>query len=364
MEEPKSSSSSGTGLKLAARGPGCGSATTMKTHHLGKARQEGVPDCRGTELLGRSPSMLRMMRLVGKVAASDVKAVLIVGESGTGKELVARALHDLSWRKGAPFVPINSGAIAPSLLESELFGYVRGAFTGAVSGGRCGRIEFANGGTLFLDEIGDMDPGLQVKLLRVLESGEVRRVGANDLLQVDVRFVSATHQSLEELMEQGKFRKDLYYRLSVITIHVPPLRERGEDVLLLADHFLRSFSAARGGDPPRLSIATRDHLMGHDWPGNVRELRNTLERLVVLGPESEAGPEAEAPSRPWTPPAWRTSSDETRKVDLEHMTLGELEKVAIRFALQRSAGNRTVAANYLGISYSALRRRLARLGLS
>lgn len=316
--------------------------------------------------VGRSDPMRHLVDVVRKVAASDARAVLIQGETGTGKEIVAQTLHALSRRCAAPFVPINSGAISASLLESELFGYARGAFTGAVAGGRPGRIEFANGGTVFLDEIGDMDTGLQVKLLRTLETGEVRRVGANELMHVDVRFLAATHQPVQQLIEEGRFRSDLYHRLSVVTLTVPPLRDRGDDVLLLSEHFLDSISNALGTPPPRLSRAAKSCLLRYSWPGNVRELRNLMERMVILGGSGAIG--AEMLCLDETSPASLDIGDEDSErramLDLAGMSLDDVEQATVRFAIKSSDGNLTEAARRLRIGYGALRRRVARYAIA
>ncbi len=231
-------------------------------------------------LVGSHPSMQRVFELIRKVGKSQ-SAVLITGESGTGKELVARALHDLSVRKSRNFVPVHCGAIPEDLLESELFGHVKGAFTGALAA-RTGRFQLASGGTIFLDEIGEMSPRFQVKLLRVLEDGSFEPVGATSTLHTDVRVVAATHRDLRSMAKEGGFREDLLYRLDVVEIHLPALRERREDVPRIAEHFLAKLRETRG--MPRFDLApeTRQALMAYDWPGNVRELRNVLERAAVL----------------------------------------------------------------------------------
>ncbi len=230
-------------------------------------------------LLGDSPQMVSLRALLRRVAGTD-STVLVQGESGTGKELVARLLHAWSPRAGRPFVAVNCGAIPGELMESELFGHERGAFTGAQAA-RKGRFELAGRGTLFLDEIGEMSPALQVKLLRVLQERCFERVGGSETLQAGARIVAATHRDLEQLIELGRFREDLYYRLHVVPVHIPPLRERADDILLLAEHALRGLEAA-GLGRVRLGEGVPQALLDYAWPGNVRELHNLMERLVIL----------------------------------------------------------------------------------
>ncbi len=236
-------------------------------------------------IVGGSDVMRRLFGVLGRVSGSD-STILINGETGTGKGLVARAIHRNSKRAGKGFVSINCGAIPENLLESELFGHVKGAFTGATAN-KTGKFEQAHGGTIFLDEIGDMSPDLQVKLLRVLEEGEFEPVGGNRTVHVDVRVIAATHRDLEEHVSAGRFREDLYYRLYVIPLVLPSLRDRGEDIMLLADHFLGHFNERTGSSVSGFSASARAALLGHAWPGNVRELRNLVERLVVLTPEGQ-----------------------------------------------------------------------------
>jgi two-component system nitrogen regulation response regulator GlnG len=233
-------------------------------------------------IIGRSPAMQQLFRTLGRVAASDL-TVLITGESGTGKEMVARTLHERSQRAERPFVAINTAAIPADLLESELFGHEKGAFTGADKS-REGRFEQADGGTLFLDEIGDMPAALQAKLLRVLEEGRIQRVGGNQSRVVNVRLLAATHQHLPEKITKGTFREDLYYRLNVIPVHIPPLRERRDDIHELANHLLTQAADELGMKAPVLLDDAADLLSRHDWPGNVRELKNVMRRLAVLTP--------------------------------------------------------------------------------
>ncbi|WP_297670197.1 sigma-54 dependent transcriptional regulator, partial [uncultured Desulfovibrio sp.] len=231
-------------------------------------------------IIGQSTTLAEVFKVLGKVAPTD-STVLVTGESGTGKELLVRALHANSRRAEKPFVPINCGAIPKELLESELFGHEKGAFTHAIRS-RPGRFELADGGTIFLDEIGEMDLSLQVKILRVLQEKEIERVGGSGCKKVDVRIVAATNRDLEAEVAAGRFREDLYYRLNVIPLHLPPLRERGRDVLLLARHFLNHFCTKKSRPPLGLDETTRRILSAYAWPGNVRELENFMERLSIL----------------------------------------------------------------------------------
>ncbi len=232
-------------------------------------------------MIGRSAQMRELFDLISCVAEEGDSTVLVQGESGTGKELIARAIHENSPRKAGNFVPVNCAAIPDELLESELFGYVKGAFTGAQQA-KIGRVQFADGGTLFLDEIGDMKPNLQAKLLRVLQEREVEQVGGVRPTKVDVRVIAATHQDLEKLVAEGKFREDLYYRLAVIPLAAPPLRERGDDIPLLIERFIEQFSRRKTDSPTRLDPVALQSLKAYEWPGNVRELENLVQRLVIL----------------------------------------------------------------------------------
>jgi transcriptional regulator with GAF, ATPase, and Fis domain len=231
-------------------------------------------------IIGQSTSLASVFKMLGKVAPTD-STVLVTGESGTGKELLVRALHANSQRAAKPFVPINCGAIPKELLESELFGHEKGAFTHAIRS-RPGRFELADGGTVFLDVIGEMELSLQVKILRVLQEKEIERVGGNGVKKIDVRVIAATNRDLESLAASGHFREDLYYRLNVIPLHLPPLRERGDDVLLLARNFLERFCRKKSRSPLKLASVTEKILSNYDWPGNVRELENVMERLSIL----------------------------------------------------------------------------------
>ncbi len=232
-------------------------------------------------MIGRSPLMQELFELIACVAEDGESTVLIQGQSGTGKELIARAIHEKSERKSSHFVPVNCAAIPDELLESELFGYVKGAFTGAQQA-KIGRVQFADGGTLFLDEIGDMKPNLQAKLLRVLQEREVEQVGGVKPIKVDVRIIAATHQNLEELVASGSFREDLYYRLAVIPLLAPPLCERQDDIVLLAGKFIEKFSRRRSDQPTTIDPVAMKSLQAYSWPGNVRELENLMQRMAIL----------------------------------------------------------------------------------
>src|SRR5262245_54087297 len=240
-------------------------------------------------LIGDTPQMQSVRRLIETIAPTDA-SVMILGETGTGKELVARSLHEKSRRAGHTFIPVNCGALPENLVESELFGHRRGAFTGA-DAHRKGLFEVANGGTLFLDEVGELDKSVQVKLLRFLESGEIRRVGENDPFRVDVRVLCATNRDLRDMIATDQFREDLFFRINTFEIHSPPLRERRGDIPLLAAHMMRRFSSRRGGPEPHLTQEAIDALMAHDWPGNVRELANAIERATILSGGGPIRPE-------------------------------------------------------------------------
>jgi DNA-binding NtrC family response regulator len=305
-------------------------------------------------LIGRTAPMLEVYKQIAH-AADSTAAVLIVGESGSGKELVARAIHANGKRAHEPFLPINCGAIADTLLESELFGHARGAFTGAVSDHK-GVFEQAGGGTVLLDEISDTTPALQVRLLRVLEEGEVRPVGGTRSIRVSARVIAATNRPLEPAIADGKFREDLYYRLSVILIRVPPLRERRADIPLLIASFLED-ACKRAGQRKTLSAGALDTLMRHQWPGNVRELRNTIERLVV----SSRGSMLEASDLPDLIGAARLTAPDQPFADLP--TLDDLERRYLLHVLDAAQGNRTRAAEILGVDRRTLYRMAERFGI-
>ncbi|MHC4957850.1 MAG: sigma-54-dependent transcriptional regulator [Planctomycetota bacterium] len=305
-------------------------------------------------LVGRSETMQGLYGRIERVGDSQA-TVLIEGESGTGKELVARAVHDCSPRRHGPFVAVNCAALSASLLESELFGHERGAFTGAHTRRR-GRFEAADGGTLMLDEIGEMEPGLQAKLLRALEEREIVRVGSNEPIPVDVRVVAATNRSLRERVGEGTFRADLFYRLNVVRLALPPLRERAEDIPELVATFLDDLAGQHGCERPGIEPRLLDRLRGLAWPGNVRELRNCVETMLLTGPGAELGPDdlpADIAGRR-RPPA----------EGLSMRPIADVERELIANTLKELAGNRARAAEALGISARTLYRRIKELGLS
>jgi two-component system, NtrC family, nitrogen regulation response regulator GlnG len=326
------------------------------------------------ELLGRAPAMQQVFRAIGRLARSSV-TVLITGESGTGKELVARALHDHSPRSGKPFVALNTAAIPAELLESELFGHERGAFTGANTQ-RQGRFEQADGGTLFLDEIGDMSMPLQTRLLRVLAEGEFYRVGGQTPIRVDVRVIAATHQNLEDRVASGLFREDLYHRLNVIRIELPPLRARAEDIPDLLRHYMHVAAAELGVEPKALAPEAFARLTVHDWPGNVRELVNLCRRLSVLAPGSEvhledlppelANASGETMQADWATAlaGWAERHAHTADAPLLDTAQPQFERVLIQVALKRTQGHRQDAARLLGWGRNTLTRKLKELGMN
>jgi DNA-binding NtrC family response regulator len=302
-------------------------------------------------IIGNCPEMRAVFGLIGKAAQTSAN-VFISGDSGTGKELVARAVHYHSDRRASAFVPVNCSAIPDTLLESELFGHVKGAFTGAKDS-RAGFFEIANGGTIFLDEIGDASPSLQAKLLRVMQSKEFCMVGSSRTRTVDTRIIAATHKDLRRLVEQGLFREDLFYRIHVIEIHLPSLCQRGvDDIIMLANHFLRKFAAEMNRDVPRLTDEALNALAQYAWPGNVRELENLLQRLVIIGD----GPVIDSSD---LPESMRFSISRARFGD---KTLAEVEADHIRAVLARTGDNKTRAAEILGIDRKTLREKLKRLG--
>ena len=306
-------------------------------------------------IIGESPAIRQVFETVQQVAPSRA-TVLITGETGTGKELIAKAIHNLSPRKNGPFIAVHVAALPTSLLESELFGHEKGAFTGAVER-RIGRFELADGGTLFLDEVGELEPPMQVKLLRVLEERAFERVGGAKTLQVDVRLVAATNKDLKKLVSEGKFRDDLFYRLSVVTVDLPPLRERRDDVPLLVKAFLDEFGRENNKQVRELTPEALNVLLAYDWPGNVRELRNAIEQMVVLA-RSERLTVRDVPA------GIRGSADLTRiNVVRTGMTVEEAERQLIVQALKDTDGNRTKAAKKIGISRRTLHRKLKEYGL-
>ncbi len=306
-------------------------------------------------IIGTSPAMQEVFETI-RQAAPTRATVLIQGESGTGKELVARALHQCSPRREGPFVPVHCAALAPTLLESELFGHEKGAFTGAVERRR-GRFELADGGTLFLDEIGEIDAALQVKILRVLEERQFERVGGSETIRVDVRLVAATNRDLRQLVTEGKFREDLFYRLYVVNLTLPPLRDRDGDIVRLAQHYLKSIAAENGKPVPAIAPEAMDLLAAYRWPGNVRELRNVIERMVVLGTGGKLTVRD-------LPAAVRgAGGGETAFASRAGRVLRDAERQLIEEALRRHKDNRTKAAQDLGISRRTLHRKLNEFGL-
>jgi len=305
--------------------------------------------------IGRSKPWLDVLRLAETVAPTD-STVLITGESGTGKEVIARYIHDLSSRVDHSFLSINCGALPESLLESELFGHVKGSFTGAVKD-KMGLFAAAQSGSFFLDEIGETTPSTQVKLLRVLQQREVIPVGATEALAVDARVIAATNRDLEEEIKRGHFRADLYYRLNVIAVHLPPLRHRPDDIPILADSFLARSGSQRQEAPKTLNEAALDVLMAYQWPGNVRELENALERAVILSPSGLITPDA-LPERITARRAEPLVSERTPTSP----TLEAIERAYIQWVLQNEGGNKSRAADMLGIDPSTLYRKLARYG--
>jgi two-component system response regulator HydG len=296
-------------------------------------------------MMGESPAMQEMQEMILRVAPTPA-SVLILGESGTGKELVANALVSHSDRARKPYIKMNSAALPKDTLESELFGHVKGAFTGAIKD-RKGRFELANGGTLFLDEIGDMPMETQVKLLRVIQEGEFERVGGSEIIRVDVRIIAATNRNLPQAVKEGEFREDLYYRLNVIQIHVPPLRERRDDISQLAEIFLKRY----GTKGKRLDQGALEALNSYDWPGNIRELKNIMERLGIIVAGETIGI-SDLPSEVQTPESHESSSNEISG------TMDDIERQAIFSALRQSKGVKSEAAKTLGIGLKTLYRKL------
>jgi transcriptional regulator with PAS, ATPase and Fis domain len=330
-------------------------------------------------IVGESPVMKRMIALAYKVAESEASSVLLQGESGTGKDLVAKAIHYGSRRSDKPFVAINCAAIPSTLIESELFGYEKGAFTDA-KGRKEGLFEQAEGGTIFLDEIGELEIGLQAKLLRVLEEGAFRRVGGLKDLPLDVRVIAASNRDLKSESEAGKFRLDLYYRLSIIQIDLPPLRERGDDVLMLTDHYIKNFNEKLRKRIRGVTSEVVDIFRRYRWPGNVRELRNVIERAMILEDDDlitanwlprGVTPEAQFAAQPQEAVATRAktaakkatnaSLDEPFRLPPEGVQLDSVEMSLVEQAMKRSGGNQTRAADLLGISRDQLRYRLKKL---
>jgi two-component system nitrogen regulation response regulator GlnG len=327
-------------------------------------------------LVGSTSAMQEIYKTIGRVAESDA-TVLIHGESGTGKELVARAIHFHSKRSGRPFIAVNSAAIPSELLESELFGHEKGSFTGAVAR-KLGKFEAAAGGTLFLDEIGDMSLSLQGKLLRVLQEREFERVGGTEPIRTDVRVIAATHHNLEKMVRENRFREDLFYRLNVIQINIPPLRKRKDDIIPLAGHFLRKYQPGRGGGAKMFTPETLKAFRVYDWPGNVRELENAVQRAVTLAQGDKIFPDA-LPPQIFKPGHGVTLSFENfleekladlvdRLGGLDHgdiysLVIQRVERPLITLVLRKTEGNQVRAAGLLGINRNTLRKKIRELGI-
>lgn len=319
------------------------------------AMRLSTTDAGETKLLGKSDAINNVCKMIAKVARSQAP-VHITGESGTGKELVAQMIHEQSSRQNKPFTPVNCGAIPSELMESELFGHKKGSFTGAVSD-KSGLFQSAEGGTLFLDEIADLPLSMQVKLLRVIQEKTVRPIGQAEEVSIDVRILSATHKNLDQLVKTGQFREDLYYRINVIELNVPPLRERGNDIFLLSEHILARLAADMQIPPPTLGAEAQSKLMGYHFPGNVRELENTLERAITLSEDNTIKVTdilLKGGSKEVKDPAETTDLGKA---------LDDVERTAIMNALEETRFNKTAAAKKLGLSLRALRYRIQKLNI-
>ena len=322
-----------------------------------------------SDLIGECPAMKELKAQMMRVAATDAN-VLITGENGTGKDVVAHALHQLSDRARKPFVNIDLGCIPENLFESELFGYEKGAFTDAKNA-KEGRIETADGGTLFLDEIGNLNLPMQQKLLTVIEKRETQRIGSNKVSRVDVRILAATNANLREKVGEGAFRQDLFYRLNTIELHLPPLRERGEDIVLLAEYFLKIYSGKYSVGDVVLGASAKQKLLKHTWPGNVRELQHCIERAIVLGDKTELAAEdirledsvVVSGASSSDSSSGSSSSSSSSSVNIDSLNLQTLEREAIKRAISLSNGNLTQAAELLGITRFALYRKIDKLGV-
>lgn len=319
--------------------------------------QLGEKGVTAEQIVSRSPQMSALINMAGRVAASRT-TVLLRGESGTGKELMARLIHHLSPRAERPIIAVNCGALHENLLESELFGHERGAFTGAVAR-RIGRFEEADGGTLLLDEVGELSPSVQVKLLRFLQEREFQRLGGNQTIHADVRIISATNQDLEAMVRTGSFREDLFYRLNVVTMIIPPLRERREDIPALLDHFLRKYARENGRTIEGMSSEAHDMLLKYDYPGNVRELENIVERAVVITRE----PVISVEDLPFQRERGRVGAEHRSEDGTLRGALEELERRLIGEAMDKAEDHQTKAAELLGLSERMLRYKLKKYGL-
>jgi two-component system nitrogen regulation response regulator GlnG len=351
-------------------------ALSRLVHTPAVVAEEEAVDERADAIIGRCPAMLQVYKAIGRVAEQDV-TVLITGETGTGKELVARAIYQHGQRSAGPFLAINCAAIPEQLLESELFGHEKGAFTGA-DRSRIGKFEQCSGGTLFLDEVGDMSPLTQSKLLRVLQEQRFERLGGNETIQTDVRVLAATNRDLNTLVARGRFRQDLFYRLSVFTIHLPPLRERGEDTSLLVQHYLRRFGRELGKEVNGITPEAMHALRGHPWPGNVRELQSVLKQALLQATGSvlaqdflpalllERNHLAECPPSEDSKPLPQFIEEQLAAGadDLYQVSLRRMERLLLTRVLQHTQGNQVQAAKILGITRGSLRNKLRELGIS
>jgi len=352
-----------------ARALGRRRLATASRERRGTPPRTSNGDREGSALVGHSPAVIEVMKTVARVAPTQA-SVLLLGETGTGKELVARTIHGYSERNGRRFVAVNCSALAEGLLESELFGHVRGAFTGA-AGSRPGLFREADRGTLFLDEIGDISPALQARLLRALQEHEIVPVGSETAVKVDVRIIAATHRDLAGLVRAGKFREDLYYRLNVVMLQLPPLRERKQDIPLLLDHFLRELTERHGRGPVAVDPEAQRRLLAYDWPGNIRELQNVLERALVLAEQDVIGPEhlpAEVrpgggPSEPIPSAPPEVASPAAQPGPGALLSLEEVERRHVMRVLEATGGSREEASRILGISRRTLTRMVQRWGL-
>ncbi|MFO7875958.1 MAG: sigma-54 dependent transcriptional regulator [Desulfovermiculus sp.] len=324
-----------------------------------KSKMKGGVD--SGEIIGTSPAMHRLMDMVATVAPSEA-TVLITGQSGTGKELIARAIHAGSNRSAGPLVTVNCAALSESLLESELFGHEKGAFTGA-DRRREGRFVQADQGSIFLDEVGEMSIPMQAKVLRVLQDGEIQRVGGDRIITVDARVIAATNKNLQAMVSQGSFREDLYYRLNVVHLAVPALKKRSEDIPVLAQHFLHAYADRNQKKIKDFTPQAMDRLLKHTWPGNVRELENAVERAVILSPGEYIG-EQDLPANIGQPPREKVADTQPVTQAEGEDSLDDLEKAAVSRALAKAAGNKSEAARLLGITRRTLYNKLEKYGLN